>query len=72
MGSPIAHQIFYTSVPNGGNGDRLVSGPVVQSGRALVKFTVSTAGRVTLIEARIVFTSAGECLFNAAATELAT
>ena len=71
-GFAIEHQIFYTSVPNGGTATVMVSGPVVQSGRALVKFTVSTAGRVTLIEARIVFTSAGECLFNAAATELAT
>jgi hypothetical protein len=67
-----AHQIFYTSVPNGGTASVSVSGPVVLSGQALVKFTVSTAGRLTLIEARIVFTGAGECLFNAAATELAT
>ena len=38
----------------------------------LKRKAVSTAGRVTLIEARIVFTDAGECLFNATATEIAT
>ena len=66
-----AHQIFHSSVPNGGNASVSVSGPSVLDGSALVKFTASTPGRLTLIEARIVF-SAGNCLFNAAATELPT
>jgi len=70
-GFAIEHQIFYTSVPSSGTATVMVSGPVVDSGRALVKFTVATAGRLTLIEARIVF-KVGECLFNATATEVAT
>jgi len=65
------HQIFHTSVPDGGTASTSVSGPVVSSGQNLVKFTVSTAGRLTLIEARVAF-SGGECVFNAAATELGT
>ena len=70
-GFATGHQIFYTSLPNGGSATVMVSGPIVQDGRGFVKFTVSTPGRVTLIEARVVFTGSA-CLFNAAATELPT
>ena len=37
----IGHQIFYQSVPNGGNASVMVSGPVVSDGRSLVKFTIA-------------------------------
>jgi hypothetical protein len=65
----IAHQIFYYSLPNGHSASVSVSGPVVAEGRALVKFTIATGDKLTLIEARIAF-SDGACVFNAAASEL--
>ena len=68
----IGHQIFYYSLANGGSASVSVSGPVVAEGRALVKFTVATGSRLTLIEARIVFSPPGICSFNAFAIELAT
>ena len=71
QGPSPGHQIFYTSVPSGGNAMVSVSGPNVADGSAQVKITISTPNRLTLIEGRIVFTG-GVCLFNAAATELPT
>ena len=54
------------------NADRVaVSGPAVLEGRALARFTIAVADRVTVIEARIVF-AAGVCSFNAVATEMTT
>lgn len=69
-GFAIGHQIFHSSVPNGGNASVTVSGPVVSSGQSLIKFTIATGARLTLIEARVVF-AGGACVFNAAASELA-
>jgi hypothetical protein len=43
----------------------------VLEGRALARFTIAVADRVTVIEARIVF-AAGVCSFNAVATEMTT
>jgi hypothetical protein len=70
-GFATAHQIFYYSVPNGGNATVSVSGPIVADGRGLIKFTIATGDRLSLVEARIVF-SGGVCSFNAIATEVAT
>ena len=67
----IGHQIFYYVLAEGGSASVSVSGPVVAEGRALVKFTIATGDRLTLIEARIIFSGA-ECSFNAVATEIAT
>jgi hypothetical protein len=67
----VGHQIFYYALADGGSASASVSGPVVAEGRALVKFTIATADRLTLVEARIVF-SGGVCAFNAVATEITT
>jgi hypothetical protein len=65
------HQIFYQSLANGGSATVSVSGPSVSDGSNLVKFTVASGNRLTLIEARLVFTAEG-CVFNASGTELPT
>ena len=59
------------SLPSGGTATVSVSGPIVLDGRGLVKFTISTPRRLTLIEGRIVFAN-GQCVFNAVASELPT
>jgi hypothetical protein len=71
-GSLPGTQVFYSSVPDGGNATVSISGPVVQEGRALARFTIAIGDRVTVIEARIVFSAPGVCSFNMVATEMAT
>ena len=70
-GFDMAHRIQFSSVPSNMSASQEVSGPAVLSGQNVVKITVSTANRLTLIEARIFFV-AEECIYNVAATELPT
>jgi hypothetical protein len=69
-GFSIGHPIFYQVVPNGGTASMDISGPVVSSGRGVAMLTISRGNRLTRIEARIVFTAATRCSFNALITEL--
>jgi hypothetical protein len=59
----------HTVLPNGAATSIGVPGPVVSSGAALVRFTIASTNRVTLVEARIA-NSAGRCTFPLLITEL--
>jgi hypothetical protein len=70
-GFPPPTLVTYSSVPDNATASMSVSGPVVLSGAARVGFTISVAGRVTTIEARLAITG-DTCRFTAVVTELRT
>jgi hypothetical protein len=53
----------FASVPPGGEASLSVSGPPVGTGTAIARFTISSGSAVTLVEARIVATTATSCRF---------
>ena len=59
----------HTVLPDGAAASVGVPGPVVGSGANLVRFTIASASRVTLVEARIAY-SAGRCAFPLLINEL--
>jgi len=51
--------VAYSSVPSSGTASVSISGPVVSSGESIVRFTIVIGGRVTVIEAKLVFGAEG-------------
>jgi hypothetical protein len=71
-GFPPPTTIDYQSVADDATATLNVSGPVVSSGEASFRFTISVPGRLTTVEARLAFGAPGACRFTALATELRT
>jgi hypothetical protein len=62
--------INYSSVPSGAMADISVSGPMVDSGRNLLRFTIAIGDRVTQVEGRVRAIPGSACQLTALVSEM--
>jgi hypothetical protein len=71
LGAGAATTVLYSAVASGGTASISVSGPTVDSGRNLLRFTIAIGDRVTEIEARV-HAVPGACQLTALVSESRT
>ncbi len=64
-----AMTLLYSSLPNGATADVSVSGPMVDSGRNRITFTIAIGDRVTEVEARVRSVPGSACQLTALVNE---
>jgi hypothetical protein len=72
LGAGAATTVLYSAVASGGTASSSVSGPTVDSGRNLLRFTIAIGDRVTEVEARMRSVPGSACQLTALVSESRT